>query len=115
MGTAAMETAGTRWKGIDRYTYWTVPLHLLAQAGWYKAFGFGLFAMRALSAVWGLVALAALYAALLMLSGDQRAAALSTALIALDSSFIATASSGRMDMMNAALGLAGLAAYLLLR
>src|SRR5262245_30353197 len=61
MGTTVMETAGTRWKGIDRYTYWTVPLHFLAQAGWYKVFGFGLFAMRAMSEVWGLAALAGFY------------------------------------------------------
>ena len=115
MGTSVMETAGTRWKGIDRYTYWTVPLHFLAQAGWYEIFGFGLFAMRALSELWGLVALAALYMTALRLSGDPRIAALAALLIGLDSSFIATASSGRMDMMNAALGMSGLAAYLSLR
>jgi hypothetical protein len=115
MGTSVMETAGTRWKGIDRYTYWTVPLHFLAQAGWYRVFGFGLFSQRALSAAWGLVALAAFFATALLLSGDARIAALAAALIALDTSFIATAASGRMDMMNAALGMAGLAAYLSLR
>lgn len=115
MGTTAMETAGTPWQGIERHTYWIVPLHMLAQAGWYDLFGFGLFSMRALSAVWGLAALAALYSVALRLSGDRAVAALAAALIALDCSFIATASSGRMDMMNAALGMAGLAAYLSLR
>jgi len=115
MGTTAMETAGTPWQGIERHTYWIVPLHLLAQAGWYQLFGFGLFSMRTLSALWGLAALAALYSVALRLSGDRVVAALAAALIALDCSFIATASSGRMDMMNAALGMAGLATYLCLR
>jgi 4-amino-4-deoxy-L-arabinose transferase-like glycosyltransferase len=115
MGTAAMETAGTPWQGIERHTYWIVPLHLLAQAGWYELFGFGLFSMRTLSALWGLAALAALYTVVLRLSRDRAVAALAAALIALDCSFIATASSGRMDMMNAALGMAGLATYLCLR
>ena len=98
MGTTVMETIGTRWQGIDRYTYWMVPLHFLAQAGWYELFGFSLFSMRALSEVWGLVALAALYAIALLLSGNRDVAALAAALIALDSSFIAAGSSGRMDM-----------------
>jgi 4-amino-4-deoxy-L-arabinose transferase-like glycosyltransferase len=115
MGTTAMETSGTAWQGIERHTYWTVPLHMLAQAGWYKLFGFGLFPMRALSALWGLAALAALYSIALQLSGDRAVATLAAMLIALDCSFIATASSGRMDMMNAALGMAGLAGYLCLR
>ena len=115
MGTSAMETAGTPWQGIERHTYWTVPLHILAQAGWYQLFGFGLFSMRALSALWGLAALAAFYLIALRLSGDRAVAALAVVLIALDCSFIATASSGRMDMMNAALGTAALAAYLCLR
>src|ERR1700693_2025937 len=70
MGTTAMETAGTAWQGIERHTYWTVPLHILAQAGWYELFGFGLFSMRALSALWGLAALAALYSIALRLSED---------------------------------------------
>ena len=115
MGTTSMETAGTAWQGIERHTYWIVPLHMLAQAGWYKLFGFGLFSMRALSALWGLAALAALYLIALRFSGDRAVAALAAMLIALDCSFVATASSGRMDMMNAALGMAGLAAYLCLR
>src|SRR5437764_12417043 len=52
MGTSVMETAGTRWKGIDRYTYWTVQLNFLAQAGWYESVGFGLIAIRYLSDAW---------------------------------------------------------------
>jgi len=115
MGTTVIETIGTRWQGLDRHTYWTVPLHFLAQAGWYELFGFSLYSMRALSEVWGLVALAGLYLIARVLSANRDAAALATALIAVDSSFIPIASSGRMDMMNAALGMSGLAAYLCLR
>src|SRR5713101_7551119 len=76
MGTTAMETAGTPWQGIERRTYWIVPLHVLAQAGWYELFGFGLFSMRTLSALWGLAALAALFTVALRLSRDRAVAAL---------------------------------------
>src|ERR1022692_3605024 len=32
--------------GLGLHTYWVMPLHLLFQAGWYKLFGFSLFALR---------------------------------------------------------------------
>src|SRR5437868_12123375 len=81
MGTSVMETAGTRWQGIDRRTYWTVPLHFLAEAGWYEIFGFGLFAMRALSEAWGLVVLVALYITALRVWSAPRVAVLDRLLL----------------------------------
>src|SRR5215216_4923081 len=58
MGTTVLEPTGTltsKLKGINQHTYWVMPLHLLAQAGWYEVFGFSLFSMRLLSIAWGLV------------------------------------------------------------
>src|SRR2546421_1826374 len=61
MGTPVLEPANS-WKngrnlnGIDRYTYWILPLNLVVQAGWYRIAGFSLFAMRFLSILWGLAA-----------------------------------------------------------
>lgn len=101
--------------GIDRKTYWVMPLSLLTQAVWYKVAGFGLLQMRASSALWGLVALVALFYLVRELSGDRRVAVLTVALLALDYIFITSASFGRMDMMCAALGFAGLAVFLRLR
>src|ERR1700688_2200538 len=44
-GTPTLHTR-TRTDGIDRYTYWVMPLSLVAQAGWYKLAGFSLLRMR---------------------------------------------------------------------
>jgi 4-amino-4-deoxy-L-arabinose transferase-like glycosyltransferase len=112
MGTSVLETAGTAWKGLERHTYLILPMHILAQAGWDEIFGFGLFSMRAMSVVWGLVALLSWYVILRMLSGKRTVATAAVIFIALDCVFVSTSASGRMDMMNAALGAAGLAVYL---
>src|SRR5437868_4501758 len=33
MGSPVIESAGGFLKGIDRYTYWEMPLHIVVQAG----------------------------------------------------------------------------------
>ncbi len=126
MGTDVIETAGTRLDGIRQYTYWVMPLYLVVQAAWYKVVGFGMMQMRLPAALWGLLALFAWYVIVKRLSdihpGDtarsgahrsgEALALLTVVLLALDYVFIMGASNGRMDMMCAALGFAGLAAYL---
>ncbi|HEX8068916.1 MAG TPA: hypothetical protein VF546_03125 [Pyrinomonadaceae bacterium] len=112
MGTTVLRTGEDWLRGIERHTYWVMPLGLLAEAGWYKLFGFGLFKTRLMEAAWSLVALAAWYYALKRLSGDARLALLTAALLAVDYVFVSAASFGRMDMMSAALGLSAYAAYL---
>lgn len=119
MGTTVLEPTGS-WlnselKGIHEYTYWVMPLHLLAQAAWYRIFGFGLVQMRLLSAVWGAIALGALYFIVERLTRNSFAASLAVLLSAFDFTFIWSAADGRMDTMCLGLGFAGLAAYLLLR
>jgi hypothetical protein len=62
MGTSSLEPTSTTWKsvrltGIDRHTYWAMPLHFLATALWYTLFGFSILSLRALSILWGLLAL----------------------------------------------------------
>lgn len=115
MGTTVLETEGSALKGIHEHTYWVLPLHLVWQAGWYKLFGFGLLQLRSISILWGLVALAAWFVIVKQLSGERAAALLAAGLLAVDYTFVAVGSLGRMDMMCAALGFAGLAAYLALR
>jgi 4-amino-4-deoxy-L-arabinose transferase-like glycosyltransferase len=115
LATTVLETAGTNLKGLDQYTYWVMPLHLVTQAGWYKIFGFSLFSMRMLSAAWGVLALIAWYFIMKKLSGERKVALLTLFLLAFDYVFVMAASFGRMDMMSAALGSAGLAVYLGLR
>jgi hypothetical protein len=101
--------------GIDRHTYWIVPLYPLVQAAWDRVAGFGLMHVRYFSAFWGLLAMWAWYRILMIVSGDRRVAVLALGLMAVDFTFVLAASWGRMDMMAAALGSAGLAAYLSLR
>ncbi|HVG22106.1 MAG TPA: hypothetical protein VNI02_23930, partial [Blastocatellia bacterium] len=107
MGTTVLEPSGTltsKLTGINQHTYWVMPLHLLAQAGWYEVFGFSLFSMRTLSIAWGLVALASWFLIMRALSGSLKLSMMAAAFIALDYVFIMHASLGRMDMMCAALG-----------
>lgn len=101
-------------EGIDRHTYWILPLHPLALAAVYRIFGFSLLTTRALSIACGLVALSALFC-LIRSQGGHGIALLATLLVATDFHFLVAASVGRMDMMCAALGFSGIATYVILR
>src|SRR2546422_848668 len=117
MGTPVLEPAGTGLfvlPGIERYTYWVMPLYLLVQAGWYELAGFGVFQMRLLSTAWGLIALIAWNVTLSRLL-DPRKAVFAIVLLATDYTFALNASTGRMDMMSASLGALAFAAYLVVR
>lgn len=124
MGTLIIEPTGSCQvvnkpgavlRGLDQHTYWIMPLHILAQAAWYKVAGFSLASMRILSVAWGLVALLAWFSIANTLAGNHKTALLVMLMIAVDFTFISVADIGRMDMMSAALGFAALAAYLSLR
>jgi 4-amino-4-deoxy-L-arabinose transferase-like glycosyltransferase len=118
MGTAVLQSpegTGAHLEGLDRYTYWVMPLYLVTQAVWYKVLGFSLFSMRALSISWGLVALLVWFVVVKVLSGNPRIALLAVSLIAVDSTFVSRAAEGRMDIMCTALSIGGCAVYLLAR
>ncbi len=120
MGTTVLDPASTTWKsvkltGIDRHTYWVMPLGLLINAAGFRVFGFNIYSMRLLSLLWGLIALCAWGAILWKLTGQAWLTLGSLGLIAVDYHFLMQASDGRMDVMTVALGWSGIAAYLLLR
>src|ERR1044071_6727965 len=92
-----------------------MPLQPLTLSMWYRVFGFGVFSTRSLSIVWGLVALVSWFIIVRSLFKRTWLAFIVLALLSCDYIFIVCASSGRMDMMSAALGFAGFAAYLRLR
>lgn len=115
MTTPVLETVGTKFKGLDRHTYWVMPLHLVTLAGWFKIFGFGLFTMRMLCVVFGVIALFSWYVTVKSLTGNQKIALLTFGLLACDYIFVQGAAFGRMDMMSHSLGAAALAVYLSLR
>jgi len=115
MGTSVIDPMSTGLTQIDRYTYWVMPLHLLAQALWYKVAGISLQSVRTLSLLWGFLGLWAWFVIVRHLSSNRHVALLAVILIALDLVFISQSASGRMDIMCAALGFAGIATYLSLR
>jgi len=115
MGISVKEVEGTMWTRMDQYTYWQPPLHFLFQAIWYAIFGFSLMSMRISSALWGIVALIAIYNIVLGLSRNRTASVLAVGIMAFDFTFINSAADGRMDMMCVALALTGFATYIRMR
>ena len=120
MGTTVLDPASSTWKnvrltGIDRHTYWVMPLNLLLNAAGFRVAGFSVVWMRLLSLFWGLLALAAWGVILRKLAVGEALIAGALGLIAIDYHFLMQASDGRMDAMALSLGWSGIAAYLLLR
>ena len=112
LGTAILESKGTWLEGIDRHTYWIPPLHPLAQALWYRLFGFSLLALRWLSIAAGAALLLAWYSIVARLAESRWIALLSVAITATDARFLTFAELGRPDAVCAALGALGWAVYL---
>lgn len=115
MGTTVLASKGTWLAGIERHTYWMMPLDLLAQAGWYKVVGFSLFRQRLLSVLFGVMALLSWFIIVLRLSGRYSAAFVACLAIGFERNFLNAAANGRMDMMAAALGASSIAAFLQIR
>ena len=101
-----------RTVGTDRFVFWTLPLDIVLQAGWYRVLGFGMVQMRLLATIWALVAMAAWWTILRRLGAGIKLRVVVLALISLDYSFVRSGSEGRMDMMSAALGFLGIALFL---
>jgi hypothetical protein len=106
---------GTVMLGIHERNYHVMPLSWVAQAGWYKIFGFSLPAMRFFALAWGLLALVCWKYIVETLTGSQALALLTASLLAIDYAFLQGATDGRPDMMSMSLGACAFAAYLKLR
>jgi 4-amino-4-deoxy-L-arabinose transferase-like glycosyltransferase len=101
--------------GVNQYTYWNLPVALVAQAAWFKLLGVGVNTVRSLSIVFGMLALASWFVIVSKMAESRLAGALAAALLSVDYTFLWSAADGRMDMMCAALGSAGVACYLTFR
>lgn len=111
----AMPMANEVWlPGLDRHLYAIMPLYFVVLSAWFRAFGIALITMRFFSVLWGVIALASWYTIVRLLSGDRLISLLSLVLIAFNYDYI-DLTSGRYDIMCAALNVAGLAIYLALR
>ena len=120
LGTTVLDPASSTWKnvkltGIDRHTYWVMPLSLLLNSAVFRLFGYSTFAMRVPSLLFGIVYLLAWRAILRRLGAPPVLLALALLLIAVDFHFQLQAADGRMDAMTVASGYCGIAAYLSLR
>jgi hypothetical protein len=119
MGTTILDSHGFIFapfiEGLQRFTFWIMPMYVLIQSAWYQIVGFQLFTMRALSMAWGIVALLAWFSIVKQLTGKLPVALLATFLLGAEQHFVTSAATGRMDMMCAALGLLSFAVYLRLR
>jgi 4-amino-4-deoxy-L-arabinose transferase-like glycosyltransferase len=120
-GVSVVHPAGTAnapgglMKGIDQGFYLWIPTQEFCNAILYRVAGFGLFQMRATSMLWCAALLAAVYFAVLKLSGSVLAASLALLLLATDYVVLLAASDGRKDAMSAALWFIGMAVYVHLR
>ena len=120
MGTTILDPASSTWKsvvltGIDRHTYWVMPLSILLNSAVFRVFGFGSLAMRLPSLAFGLLFLFAWRTILRRLRAAPGVCGMALLLIAVDFHFQSQAADGRMDAMTAGLGYAALASYLALR
>jgi hypothetical protein len=120
LGTTILDPASSTWKsvdltGIDRHTYWVMPLSLLVNAADFRLFGFGSIQMRMPSLLFGAVFLLAWGTILRRLGAPPGVTLVAMLLMAVDYHFQMQAADGRMDAMTAGLGYAGIAAYLVLR
>lgn len=107
-----LESAGVpNLRGIDRTFYWMAPMGMVAQAGAFKVFGFGLLVQRELSVVCGLGAVLFWYFALRRLVAE-RVASLAALFLSVDYVFLSLASRGRSDMISLSFGMAALAGYM---
>jgi 4-amino-4-deoxy-L-arabinose transferase-like glycosyltransferase len=101
--------------GIREVTYWNMPVALFVQGVWYKLVGVSLFTVRSVGILFGLLALMSWFIIVSELSGSRLAGSLTALFLAVDYTFLWGAADGRMDMMCAGFGAAGIACYLLLR
>jgi hypothetical protein len=120
LGTTVLDPASNTWKsvdltGIDRHTYWVMPLSLLLNSAAFAIFGFHSLAMRLPSLLFGLLFLLAWRAILRRLDAPPGVIAAALLLIAVDFHFQMQAADGRMDAMTASLGYCGIAVYLMWR
>lgn len=116
-GTPILASEGTWLRGIDRHTYWSMPLHPLLLGVWFRIFGVGLTQQIAFSISCGAISLLAVFAmAAALLRPYPHAASLAfipAALLASHMPFLEAASNGRMEMLCLTFGLCAYAAFFL--
>lgn len=104
-----------QWVHADRYFYYLPPLYEVLLAGWWKLTGFGLFTMRALSGVAGVLLCFASFGVAQRLSPLRWAPYATLAYLATNYYVVSASSTGRQDCLTTAFGMAGLWVYFVLK
>lgn len=115
LATTILSGQGTWLDGVDRHTYWIMPLHPMLQSVWYALVGFGLLELRLLSVFAGLGLVLAWYSIARRFLESQGAVWAALLILAVDARMVLICSNGRMDALCAMLGALGLCSYLALR
>lgn len=116
LGSSVLDPHGyLAWPEVHRYTYWQFPAYLIALGTWLRIVPDTIEWIRFFSVLWGCLYVYCWFALVRCLSRDEPLALFIASIVALDYSTVAAASNGRMDMMCAALGQAGLASYVCLK
>ena len=116
LGSSVLDPYGYQeLPGVHQYTYWQFPLYFAALGTWWRVLPATVIWMRLFSVAWGCAFVISWFAVVRSLSRKDSLALLAASLVAFDYSLLVSASNGRMDMMCAALGLAGLGGYFYFR
>ena len=112
LGSSVLDPYGYQeLPGVHQYTYWQFPLYFVVLGAWLRFVPATVVWVRLFSAAWGCIFIASWFVIVRSLSRRDSLALLVASLVGLDYAVLVTASNGRMDMMCASLGLAGLASY----
>ena len=112
LGSSVLAPYGyLEWPGVHQYTYWQFPLYFITLGTWFRLVPITVVWMRLFSVMWGCIFVFSWLVVVRSLSRKESLALLVASVVALDYVFVVTASNGRMDMMCASLGMAGLASY----
>ena len=112
LGSSVLDPHGwLDFPGVHQYTYTQLPLYFIMLGTWLRLVPTTVVWMRFFSVMWGCVFVASWFVVVRSLSRNEPLALLVASVVALDYVSLIKASEGRMDMMCAALGVAGLASY----
>lgn len=113
MRTPIMAETDFASRSMSSHTYWQPPGYFVIQAAWYSVVGFSLLSQRLLSLLFAPMLLALAWLLGNRLKVGPEAAGVGVILMSTSIPLIASASSGRMDILTAVFGWAGLLATLL--
>lgn len=115
MGSSLLDPAGTWLNGVNRFSYWVMPLYSFLLAGLFRAGCESLWCMRLCAVALGAITLAAYTVFFGIVFRRPATTLLFAALLGLNYDFVNFVSLARSDILCVAFGALGLAAYAWMR